>query len=157
GVRDAVTDAVNYTQSDVSEGARAWTGYQEVATLATNWSVYPQFNASLHDSGSKTILGQTGNWGPTDKPGIVLGYQGGVPASRFLAKGLLTQFVMATPPAGLIDEFAGVIRASNWNLQPIMSVLLHSNAMFSAEARKAIVKSPVEVANGVIRTLRIPL
>ena len=61
GIRDPVTDALNYTQSDVSEGARAWTGYQEVALGTSNWSYYPQYNASLHDNGSKTILGQTGN------------------------------------------------------------------------------------------------
>lgn len=158
GIRDPVTDATNYTQVDVSEGARAWTGYQEVATGgAPNWSYYPQYTASLHDNGSKTILGQSGNFGPTHMTDIVLGYQGGVPASRFLAKGLLTHFVMATPPASLIDEFAEVIRNANWSLQPIMSALLRSNAMFSPGARKAIVKTPVELVNGVARTLRIPL
>jgi uncharacterized protein (DUF1800 family) len=157
GIRDPVTNALNYTQTDVSEGARAWTGYREVAMGTSNWSYYPQWTPSLHDNGSKTILGQTGNWGPANMTSIVLGYQGGVPASRFLAKGLLTHFVMATPPPGLIDEFSGVIRAANWSMPTIMSALLRSNAMFSPGARKSIVKNPVELANGLVRTLRIPL
>ena len=50
----------NYTESDVREAARACTGW----TLAADGTV--AFNAARFDSGTKTILGQTGNFGLDD-------------------------------------------------------------------------------------------
>ena len=53
----------NYSETDVSEAARAWTGH----TIGWPVETYT-FNANNHDTGSKTIFGVTKNW---DGPDVV--------------------------------------------------------------------------------------
>ena len=49
-----------YTQDDVREAARAFTGY------TVDGQGKALYHPELHDAGEKTILGQTGSWGPAD-------------------------------------------------------------------------------------------
>ena len=53
----------NYTEQDIIETARALSGYVERGEIGCTQVT---FDATKHDAGSKTILGQTGNWGYDD-------------------------------------------------------------------------------------------
>ena len=55
-------EGIGYTQEDITETARALTGYNHWSEPGAD--IY--FDASTFDSGSKTIFGQTGNWGYDD-------------------------------------------------------------------------------------------
>src|SRR5215470_1353769 len=58
----------NYTQTDVTEVARALTGYTlQGYSKSTNYNGAAfTFNPATHDNGVKTILGQTGSWNLDD-------------------------------------------------------------------------------------------
>src|SRR5204862_3711746 len=89
----------NYTQTDVTEVARALTGWSIIRS--DNSSPYTfVFNAAQHDSGQKTILGQTGNWDATDAIRIILDYTDGdgSVSGRFLARKLWSFFAYHDPP-----------------------------------------------------------
>jgi uncharacterized protein (DUF1800 family) len=92
----------NYTQSDVSEVARALTGWTvQGFTGADNYNGARFLdNPVFHDNGVKTILGQTGNWNGYDAIRIILeaSDEEGSVSGRFLSRKLWTYFAYHDPP-----------------------------------------------------------
>ncbi len=135
----------NYSEQDIRESARAWTGWILRPALGT-----VQFVPFRHDSGSKTFLGQTGSWAGRDIVDIIFRQ----PASAvFFANSLLNFFVYNGPEPQLVDAVAKLIRKNDFNLKPVMSTLLRSNVFYSNRAYRALVKSPVEFAIGTYKAL----
>jgi uncharacterized protein (DUF1800 family) len=129
----------NYSETDVRESARAFTGWSFDRDYA-----FRDFPAR-HDDGSKTFLGQTGNFTGHDIVEIIFAQPA---AARWFAKGLLNFFVYNDPEPALIDAVAALIRKNDFNLQPVMSTVMHSNVFFSDRAYRALVKSPVQFVAG---------
>ena len=129
----------NYTETDVRESARAFTG----------WGIDRDYNFRdfpvRHDDGSKTFLGKTGNFTGRDIVEIIFTQPA---AARLFAKDLLNFFVYSDPEPALIDAVAALIRKNDYNLQPVMSIVLRSNLFYSERAYRALVKSPVQFVVG---------
>lgn len=137
----------NYTEQDVKEAARAFTG----------WSFDEDgfvFRARAHDDGVKTVLKRTGRLDGTDVIDAILDQPA---ASRHLARKLLEHFVRPDPDRQLVESFAAVIRREQFRLKPIMKRLFKSQAFFDAGARGALVKSPVDIVVGTARSLGVPV
>jgi uncharacterized protein (DUF1800 family) len=137
----------NYTENDVRESARAFTG----------WSVRRggggfALNARNHDDGSKTFLGHTGNLDGQNIVDIIFDQPA---CAQLFSRELLSFFVYSDPEPALVDAFASVIRKNNYELQPSLSTLLRSNVFFSDRAYRALVKSPVEFVVGAYQTFGI--
>jgi len=133
----------HYTESDVRESARAWTG----------WVFRPRFGKTQflpgrHDSGQKTFLGQTGNWSGREIIDIIFRQPA---CAAFLASSLLNFFVYNDPEPALVESVARLIRKNDYNLKPVISTLLRSNVFYSARAYRALVKSPVEFVIGTYK------
>jgi len=133
----------NYTEADVREAARAWTGLR---IRRTTGEVY--LDARLHDSGVKTVLGRTG---PLDGSDVVDAIFEQPAAARFLATKLLAFFVYADPEPDLIEVVAQQLRAHDFVLAPVLTTLFSSRVFFSDRAYRALVKSPVEFVVGSYR------
>jgi uncharacterized protein (DUF1800 family) len=138
----------NYTETDVREAARAWTGLR---IRHAGGEVY--LNARFHDDGSKTVLGRTGN---LSGPDVVTTIFDQPAAARFFAAKLLTFFVYADPEPELVEGVAALLRAHDYALAPVMSTLLASNVFYSDRAYRALVKSPVEFVVGSYRLFGVP-
>lgn len=138
----------NYTEADVREAARAWTGLR--IRRATG-EVY--LNAALHDAGPKTFLGRTGNFGGTDIIDIIFEQPA---TARFFATKLLAFFVYADPEPELVEAVAGLLRTHDFVLAPVLSTLLSSTVFHSDRAYRALVKSPVEFVVGTYRLFGLP-
>ncbi|MCA9322870.1 MAG: DUF1800 family protein, partial [Planctomycetes bacterium] len=150
-----------YGENDVKEVARAFTGWRPscfVVDQSRPASCFPSFVTFFHDYGQKSILGSApfdfDDVGVVDR---VLSYDGGDNAARWLARGLLKYFVTHEPSPALVQALAAEILQNNWELSPTLHTLLSSQAMFAAVHRKALVQSPVDLCNGMIRTLRVSL
>lgn len=137
----------NYTETDVRESARAFTGY----TLDRDDQFV--FNDRIHDDGTKTFLGRTGNFTGDDIVAIIFAQPA---ASRFFARKLLESFVYDDPEPQLVDGLADLLRKNDFELEPVMSTLLRSNVFYSARAYRALVKSPTEFVAGTFRLLQLP-
>jgi hypothetical protein len=101
-----------YTQADVSDLARALTGWTvQGYTGADNYNGARFLdNPAFHDNGVKTILGQTGNWNGYDAIRILLeasDEQGSV-SGRFLSRKLRTYFAYHDPPDWVGQEQASM-------------------------------------------------
>lgn len=135
----------NYTEEDIRQSARAFTGWS-VDRRTGEFRVRP----AAHDDGSKTFLGRTGDF---DGANIVDTIYQQPACARFWSQSLLNFFVYNNPEPQLIDALANVISKNDYNLAPVMSMLLQSNIFYSARAYRALVKSPVEFVIGTVNAL----
>jgi uncharacterized protein (DUF1800 family) len=138
----------HYSEEDVRQSARAWTGW--VVDRSTGGSV---FNARRHDDGTKTFLGQTGNFSGDDVVNIIFQQP---QCATFFAASLLNFFVYNNPEPELVDQVAALLQKHDYELAPVLSAIFRSNVFFSDRAYRALVKSPVEFVAGTYKALAIP-
>ncbi|MBV8171655.1 MAG: DUF1800 domain-containing protein [Candidatus Eremiobacteraeota bacterium] len=136
----------NYSEQDVRESARAFTGW----TVLRRQGDAVTFNPQLHDNGTKTFLGRTGNFMGDDIVDIIM-QQGATP--RYMANKFARNFIYDNPEPGLIDALATRLRAANYDVARLMGVILRSNLFYSDRAYRALVKSPLELVIGAHKAL----
>jgi uncharacterized protein (DUF1800 family) len=137
----------HYTEKDVRESARAWTGWIVVRRTGK-----AQFVASRHDAGVKTFLGETGSWSGRDIVDIIYKQPA---CAAFWGNSLLNFFVYNDPEPALVNAVAALIEKNGYNLKPVISTLLRSNVFYSQRAYRALVKSPVEYVVGTYKALAL--
>ncbi|MHC4222960.1 MAG: DUF1800 domain-containing protein [Planctomycetota bacterium] len=132
----------NYTERDIQEAARAFTGWHILRDRF-------HFSRVLHDDGRKTVLGQTGAfWGEdvlriaTEQPAC----------GRYLARKLLAFFVTPTPDEKIVESLGAYLKESGYDIPATLKLLFQSELFFSKATRGALIKSPLEYAVGAIRT-----
>jgi uncharacterized protein (DUF1800 family) len=139
-----------YTQKDVTEVARALTG----------WSIdRPRgggsftFNARLHDTGQKIVLGHVIKAGGGESDGEqVLDILAAHPSTAtFIATKLARRFVSDTPPPALIDRAARRFRDTDGDLREVVRLILTSPEFLSPDAYRAKVKTPFEFVVSALR------
>jgi uncharacterized protein (DUF1800 family) len=134
----------NYTERDIRESARAFTGWTYRLDRQTGEAVFVG-NQRRHDDGSKTFLGRSGAFDGADIVRIIYEQPA---APRFLAAKLLGFFVYEDPEPELVDQVAALIVRKGFVLQTVMSTILRSEVFYSDRAYRALVKSPVEFVVG---------
>lgn len=132
-----------YTEVDVAEAARAFTGWG--VRDGAFW-----FDASQHDDGDKTVLGVSDNLDGDDVVRLCLASEA---CPRFLATKLLRAFVADEPKPQWIDLVASRIRAHSFRMDFVLRELFAWDEFYGDAARGAIVKSPVELVMGALRSL----
>lgn len=139
----------NYTETDIREAARAFTGWHTDASAQEY-----QFNADLHDDGIKTVLGQTGPWNGDDIIRLLLEQPA---AGRFLVGKLYRELVSEEPPPeGIIESLAEQYRSNGYDTGMIVRTILESRLFFSDHAYRKRVKSPVEFVLGAVIAANSP-
>lgn len=133
----------HYTEQDVKEAARAFTGWTRRGTAFF-------FDARQHDDGPKTFLGRTGNLDGGDIVDIVFAQPA---AARFLPRRLFEAFAYMRPEEEVTELLAEVFRASNFEVAPVVRAVLTSRAFYSPRAMRTQVKSPVQLVVGAVRQL----
>jgi uncharacterized protein (DUF1800 family) len=142
-----------YTQADIVEAARAFTGYREVFDDATGLNNIV-FDTNRHDALDKTFLGVTvpGQNATDDYAQVVdITLQRG-DVAEFVTRKLFEYFVYENPPQTLVDTMAANLRGANWEIAPFLRDLFRSQAFFSIKARRGLVKGPLEYTIGFVRS-----
>ncbi len=142
----------HYTETDIKESARAWTGW----TLRGYRSYVDRrtfaFKPLLHDGGTKTFLGQSGAWDGTDIVRIILAH----PATPQWISGKLARFfVSPQPDPGLVDAMAQQLYSAGYEIAPVLRALFRSRAFYGREVMYSQVKSPTQLVVGAARHLGI--
>lgn len=136
-----------YTEEDIIETAKALSGYVERGEIGCSPVAY---DATRHDAGSKTILGQTGNWGYDDVINILF-QQRPNEIAEFICRKLYEFFVHpdSTDDTGnaqaIIDGMANTFIANDFELAPVLSQLFRSQHFFDDNAIGVIIKSPYDM------------
>ncbi len=137
----------NYTEHDVREAAKAFTGWEIKAD-------HFHFDTAQHDDGAKTVLGKSGKLNGEDVVSICLD-QPSCPhfITRKLLRFLLSDTLELTDE--LINPLARQFRASKFDFGKLVETVLRSNLFFSHHAYRNKIKSPVDFALGIVRGLEI--
>jgi uncharacterized protein (DUF1800 family) len=144
---------VDYTQADIVQGARAFTGYKFVTDPVTGLTS-TQFDPALHDSGGKTVLGQVivGQSATDDYDAMVQITLDHGHAAEFICTCLFQEFAFENPHPSLVADMTTLLKTSNYDLAPVIKAILKSEAFFSDRARAALVKHPVDYAMGFVHS-----
>jgi uncharacterized protein (DUF1800 family) len=137
-----------YTQTDVQEVAKAFTGWTIKKATGTFY-----YSASNHDDTARTVLGQfiPGGLG-LEQGERVLDILAGHPATaKHMATKLCVRFVSDTPPVSLVNAVAATFSASGGDIRETMRTLLLSAEFHAAADQKY--RRPLEHVAGAVRTL----
>ena len=144
--------AGGYTQADVVEVARAFTGW--TIRGPRQGGAYA-FDARRHAKGPKTVLGTTIDAGGERDGEAVLDLLAAHPSTAtFIATKLARRFVADEPPPALVKRAAGAFTSSRGDLRAVVRTILTSPEFLGIEARRAKVKTPFEFAVSALRVTR---
>ena len=140
-----------YTQKDVTEVARAFTGWTIANPRQGGGFV---FEPRIHDPGEKVVLGRVIKAGGGQSDGEqVLDILAAHPSTaRFIATKLARRFVSDTPPPALVDRAAARFQRTGGDLREVMRTILTSPEFVAPEARNGKVKTPFEYVVSALRT-----
>jgi uncharacterized protein (DUF1800 family) len=135
------TGVGHYSEKDVQEAARAFTGWQ----LKNNAFF---FNPQEHDFGPKTFLGESGNLDGADILRILSRHPA---TAERLTRKLFSFFVYEDPEPHVLQPFVQVWKDSQGSLREVLLAIFLSPVFSSARAYRAKIKSPAEFVIGTIR------
>ncbi|GAA4302195.1 DUF1800 domain-containing protein [Compostibacter hankyongensis] len=136
----------NYTEDDVKEGARAFTGW------AYDGDGNFRFRRSVHDNGVKTFLGKTGNFDGDDILKMLLEQRA---TAYHITDKLYRYFVNETPDEAKIKDLAGRFYQSNYDIRALMRHIFESDWFYDPVNTGNRIKSPVELLVGMRRSIPV--
>lgn len=138
----------HYSEADVREAARAFTGWRFDAATGQF-----AFARNQHDDGRKNFLGRSGNFDGDDIIDIVLEQP---QAARFIVAKLWREFVSPTPDPAAAERLAADFR-KDYELAPLIKALFRQPAFADPRLAGTLVKSPVELVVGTQRFFALNL
>lgn len=139
-----------YTQDDVIEVARAFTGW--TFTPPRSGVVEFVFFPRIHDSGEKTVLGETIPAGDQSEGLQILHMLATHPSTaQFIAHKLVQRLVADDPPPSLVDKAADVFLATNGHIGWTVATILTHPEFYKPEHRLAKSKTPLELVASALR------
>ncbi len=137
----------NYTEADVREAARAFTGYQ-----------FNRFNGTvIHnkrdwDPTDKTVFGKSG---PFDGKAVIDLIFEKKEAARFMAGKIWEFFVYEEPSPKALDALAETFVAANFRIGPLLREIFLSKEFYSEKAMRTQIKSPIQYLVSLLKQLEI--
>mgnify|MGYP001599474933 CR=1 FL=1 len=138
----------NYTEKDVKEGARAYTGWG--FNLSGEFVERP----FLHDTGTKTFLGRTGNFDGDDVIDIILEQKA---TARFITGKIYKYFVNERIDDEKVAALADRFYQNNYDLNKLMNDIFLNEWFYDEKNVGTRIKSPVELLVGVRRLIPMEL
>ncbi len=137
----------NYTEEDVKQAARAFTGYQlnrltgEVMQSARAW-----------DDGEKTIFGETGPYNGKDVVSLIFKKDA---CAKFMAVKLWEFFAYEKPVDSAMADLAATLRENDYELKPVLREIFLSSEFYGEKAMATMIKSPVQYLVQLLKELEM--
>jgi hypothetical protein len=128
-----------YTQQDIVEMARALTGWQ-----AKNYECTPAFfEPTYHDDAPKTIFGLSSNYGYTTAHNLIFTARS-TQVAHFISGKIYKYFVYQKIDNQVVEGMAQQFKDNNWEIMPMLKLLLKSEHFFEENTMNAQLKTPLE-------------
>ncbi len=138
----------NYTEKDIREGARAFTG----------WGSDKEGNfkerKNLHDEGSKTFLGKTGNFTGTDVLNIILEQKA---TAKFITTKIYKFFVNENVDENVVKSLSESFYQSGYDIKKLMMDIFSSSWFYDKKNIGSRIKSPIELMVGMMSSLHMTI
>lgn len=136
----------HYTETDVKEAARAFTGW----SFDEDLKFY--VNKSNHDYESKTFFGQTGNWDGENILDMILQKK---QCARFITEKIYRYFVNEKVDIDRVEKLAEVFYLSGYNIEKLMRIIFSSEWFYDQKNIGVKIKSPIELLAGLMKTFEV--
>jgi uncharacterized protein (DUF1800 family) len=139
-----------YTQKDVTEVARCFTGWTIRAPREGGGFFY---NDKVHDKGEKVVLGEKiAAGGGQDDAEKVMDILAKHPSTaRFVSRKLAQRFVADEPPPKLVEKMAKTFRQSKGDIRAVLKTMFTSDEFFSEGTYRTKIKTPLEMVVSAVR------
>lgn len=137
----------NYTERDIKQAARAFTGWQ--IKNDRFW-----INIQDHDFSNKSVLGVSGRLNGDDVIDILVARP---QTAQFMARKLLRFFASESPSGEWVNRIAQVFRSSQGNMRATVEAIFRSNEFYAPTPSNRQHKSPAEFAIGAVREMNAPV
>ncbi len=130
-----------YTQQDIVNTARALSGWNglDVNNLCGSIIFIPTF----WDPGLKTIFGKTGNYGYSEVIDLLFAERA-IQISEYITRKLYKSFVNPDVNENMVKAFAKILRDGNFEMAPLMKVMLSSEHFFDEPTMSTIIPGHIE-------------
>lgn len=137
----------HYTEQDIREAARAFTGYQ---FNRENGTVF--HNRRQWDEGQKTVLGKTGTFTGEDVINVIFEQP---QAAKLMAGKLWTYFAAEDPPEAAVEALADSFRKANYEITPLLREIFLSKEFYSESVMRNQIKSPIQYLVQMLKQLEL--
>jgi uncharacterized protein (DUF1800 family) len=124
-----------YTEDDIGEIARALTGYRPKNSLSKMTLIDRR-----HDSGIKSILGESGYYGLDSVIDIILRQP---QTAKHIARKIVNEFLTENPSDYQVAHYASILRSGGYEIKPLLRAIFNSDEFW--EQRNSLVKSPYDM------------
>jgi uncharacterized protein (DUF1800 family) len=159
----------NYTELDVQSGAKVLSGWR-VASFTNPYPFVVNFYSDYHNQSAKTfssnfnnntIANQAGASGANEFNAYfdMLFLHQSTTIARYICRRLYRYFVYydidSNIETNVIVPLAEALVSNNWNMLPVVKLLLKSEHFFDMANRGVMIKSPIDMIAGVLNTLKV--
>ena len=134
----------NYTEQDVKEAARAFTGF------GFNKEGEFKFRTQWHDFDNKTFQHKTGNFSGEDILDIILEKK---ECAYFITKKIYTFFVNDEVDEKIVQQLSELFYQSNYDIKSLMKEIFFSDWFYYEKNIGTKIKSPIELIAGMFRVI----
>ncbi len=152
-----------YTEAgDIIQGSLAATGYTTNRVSDEFGETYSViYNTTRHYNGNITLWKDTpyqvtGSYRADTLPNAFISRRG-LDVGRYLGQALFTTFCHDHADSNLANQLADLLVANNFNLKPVVSRILKSEACFSRDVYKSRAKDPITYTIGFLKSTGIPM
>lgn len=137
----------NYTEEDVKEAARAFTGLKlnrsngEVTENVRNW-----------DDGEKTIFGKSGKYKGSDVVDLIFEKDA---CARFMVRKLWEFFAYESPVDSAMEDLARTLRKADYEVGPVLREIFLSKEFYGEKAMASQIKCPVQYLVQMLKELEM--
>src|SRR5262249_2981539 len=141
-----------YTQKDVEEVARCFTGWTIQKPNEQGLFLY---RPGLHDDGEKMVLGHKilPGGGIADGERVLDILASHPSTAKFIATKLARRFISDDPPQSVIDRAAAVFLKTDGSIRETLRSIITSPEFFAQSAYRAKVRSPFEYVAAAMRAM----
>lgn len=136
----------NYSEQDVKEAARAFTGwgFDKTGNFKFRWQ--------WHDAGMKTIFGKSGSFNGDDVIDMLLAN----PQTAYhITEKIYRHFVNENGNATRVKQLSANFFSSNYDIRKLLTEIIQSDWFYMAENMGNRIKTPVELLAGIFRIVPV--
>lgn len=144
----------NYSEKDVQEAARAFTGWSFVRSRGKAEKANAEFmyKPILHDDGPKTFMGKSGNLTGEQVIDILCSNP---QLATFVTTKIWNWFVYPNPDPAVIKPFADDFIRSGLDIKTLVRAIVESEEFYSARAYRKLIKNPLDFCLSTTRAMGI--
>ncbi len=133
-----------YSEQDIKEAARAFTGW----TVNRNTGEF-RLAKRQHDDGLKVFMGQQGMYSGDDILELLLANPR---VAEFITEKLWKEFISNDPEEMEVKRLAAIFQSSDYEMEALLKAMFNSAFFWSPKNRASLIKSPVDLLVGIVRT-----